>query len=291
MEKEGTKMEASDDRKVEKQLVVEAEKQPQDENEDDDSDIAVADNLSWMEDHEESEENVAPLHLHTLRGRSVRLGAAATHSRSSSRSSRSRSSSPPNSANNNNTKQHSANASTVTTTGSMSSLDVVVASTDHGSVCSSLDDVDPDILLDRLGLEDYGLAAAQGGGGSLSSSQPGLPPVSERMSSDEIDDSHAFTDLVVVFGASSSSVAGEASLLETFYEEDDDEEDDIHKYTGTSSAAPNKSRMLSSTMEVLFELAHHDDDTESINTQQKQDLSKLKIKKANAKEDPTPPQS
>jgi hypothetical protein len=284
MEKESIKMEASDDCKVAKQLVVE-EKQPQDENEDDDSDIAVADNLSWMEDHEESEENVAPLHLHTLRGRSVRLGAAATHSRSSSRSSRSRSSSPPHSSANH-TKPHSANASTATT-GSMSSLDVVVhpySSTDHGSVCSSLDDVDPDILLDRLGLEDYGLVA-QGGGGSLSSSQPGLPPVSERMSSDEIDDSHAFTDLVVVFGASSSSVAGEASLLETFYEEDDDEEDDIHNYS-----APNKSRM-SSTMEVLFELAHHDDDTESINTQQKQDLSKLKIKKANAKEDPAPPQS
>lgn len=201
---------------------------------------------------EELEENLAPLHLHATRREMFRPRLSGTpnerghRSRSSSRGShRSRSSSPAggggilpsaSSTSVSSAEGPSANereARRLSGGGSASML------YDGNLSISSIEDVDPDILLDRMGFEELEPPASHPvAGGTLASPGAHLPPVNERLSEETLEDCHAFQDLSVPSGGHSShpssrggSVAGgsrtgEDQGLETLDEEEENSDDD-----------------------------------------------------------------
>lgn len=110
----------------------------------------------------------------------------------------------------------------------------MATSTDANSSISSLDDiVDQDILLDRGGVIDNLLDNDSGSarGHRLHGSKEfiNLPPVTERMCEDSLDDVHAFSDAVFTRSSNASranSIAtGNEAMLEPLNECDD--EDDL----------------------------------------------------------------
>lgn len=64
------------------------------------------------------------------------------------------------------------------------------ASSSRRNSCSSIEDIEPDILTDKMGHEELTLPP-----GSCASSVSTLHTVNERMSEDALEDCHAFTDL------------------------------------------------------------------------------------------------
>lgn len=208
-------------------------------------------NFDEEEDPEiqELEENLAPLHLHaTRRAGPLRLSGTPTNeprhghrSRSSSRGShRSRSSSP--------TGGGILPSASSTSVSSAEGGGEVRRASGSGNLAydgnlsiSSIEDVDPDILYDRMGFEELEPPASHPiAGGTLASPGAHLPPVNERLSEETLEDSHAFQDLVPsgTGGGHSShpssrggSVAGgsrtgEDQGLETLDEEEEDSDDD-----------------------------------------------------------------
>ena len=115
---------------------------------------------------------------------------------------------------------------------------ITAGTTDANSSISSLDDiVDQDILLDRAGVID-GVAEEERSHGSRghklhnsSSECIKLPPVSERMSEETLEDVHAFSDAAVVRQPSSNAsransiATGNNEFLEPLTEEDEMEDD------------------------------------------------------------------
>lgn len=135
------------------------------------------------------EEDLAPMHLHALKGPAKLKGdPKAAHARSRS-SSRSRPSSRKNSP-----QPRASNLVGTTISPSHS----VGSSLDGSGVGDVLD---PDLLLDKLGLRDLDPNATHDEIQELLkkhiSSNNGLPTLNERLSEDTLDDVHAFQDLVV----------------------------------------------------------------------------------------------
>mmetsp|Transcript_15942 Transcript_15942/g.22710 ORF Transcript_15942/g.22710 Transcript_15942/m.22710 type:complete len:371 (+) Transcript_15942:149-1261(+) len=214
---------------------------------------------------EDDDINAAPLHLHAIRIPARLHGSmnnskpyGSTHSRSSSasrsRSSLSRptsrdpspspsdyavaggtyyygaSSSVPHSPSASSTVSSLAggeNMNTSSANGNNTSLSC--AHQNSPSIASSFGriHIDPDIFLDRQGLEELDSESLTGGAGSsvgggnekhgvnghvCIASNPGLPSVNERMSDEALEDCHAFTDLRDVIrqnlGGSASGGAG-----------------------------------------------------------------------------------
>lgn len=116
--------------------------------------------------------------------------------------------------------------------------DRATASTVDNSSLSSLEDiVDPDILYDKLGLVELDLKDQQQQSKQLQQ-HGNLPPVSERMCEDTLEDVHAFSDLSInSFTRPSSSVGGSTSgdvgshALEPLDELDEvkEEDDDVNE--------------------------------------------------------------
>eukprot|EP00560_Eucampia_antarctica_P004930 CAMPEP_0197833932 /NCGR_PEP_ID=MMETSP1437-20131217/20595_1 /TAXON_ID=49252 ORGANISM="Eucampia antarctica, Strain CCMP1452" /NCGR_SAMPLE_ID=MMETSP1437 /ASSEMBLY_ACC=CAM_ASM_001096 /LENGTH=236 /DNA_ID=CAMNT_0043438267 /DNA_START=82 /DNA_END=792 /DNA_ORIENTATION=+ len=100
--------------------------------------------------------------------------------------------------------------------------------------------IDNDILLDRLGLEELLPPPPHEIGVVNFQPPPALSSVNERMSEENLDDCHAFSDLVVSAkiersgsftgsregSVTGGSLQGDASFLETLEEFDEEEEDD-----------------------------------------------------------------
>lgn len=141
------------------------------------------------EDEARFEEDLAPMHLHALKSPAKLKGdPKAAHARSRS-SSRSRPSSRKNSP-----QPRPSNLVGTTISPSHS----VGSSLDGSGVGDVLD---PDLLLDKLGLRDLDPNATHDEIQELLkkhiSSNNGLPTLNERLSEDTLDDVHAFQDLVV----------------------------------------------------------------------------------------------
>jgi len=108
------------------------------------------------------------------------------------------------------------------------------SSTSGGSDAGS--DIDPDILLDKLGFDDLEPPAphkiAEGdlalGSSWAHSSQP-LPSLNERMSEESLDDTRAFQDLVSTLHTSlrgQDEISEEIEALGTLQEDDESEEEE-----------------------------------------------------------------
>eukprot|EP01083_Nonionella_stella_P008546 24661_1 len=136
--------------------------------------------------------NASPLHLHVttvegalLQGKPPVPSSIISHG--SGRSSRSRSNSRTRA------RSRSRDATTGRLDGSQSPSIVSVsgygsASSSRRNSCSSIEDIEPDILTDKMGHEELTP-------GSCASSVSTLHTVNERMSEDALEDCHAFTDL------------------------------------------------------------------------------------------------
>jgi hypothetical protein len=138
--------------------------------------------------------NASPLHLHVttvegalLQGKPPVPSSIISHG--SGRSSRSRSNSRTRA------RSRSRDATTGRLDGSQSPSIVSVSGCGYGSAsssrrnsCSSIEDIEPDILTDKMGHEELTP-------GSCASSVSTLHTVNERMSEDALEDCHAFTDL------------------------------------------------------------------------------------------------
>ena len=102
-----------------------------------------------------------------------------------------------------------------------------------GSSISSLEDlgIDTDLLTDKMGFLELDLKEQQDNSDRLNRSLSNLPPVSERMSDETLEDCHAFTDLKREEGhisrGNSITTGGEVSsnLLEPLDEGDEEEEE------------------------------------------------------------------
>lgn len=263
------------------------------EEEDDDDDVK-----------ESNEEYAAPMHLHALRTPARLKGAP--RSRSSSRSrpgSRRNSISPPRKAVGGG--ELIVGGINLSPSPSVeSSLDGNLAtgtpSSPHSSRSSLCGDsfVDPDILLDKLGMKDLDPDVTQAELQELLKrhiSSGGLPTLNERMSEETLDDVHAFQDLKFVKKSgskeepdvestpekvsadmrellrkgnlSSSAVGGSMSyLLNTLDEgeEDGDDEDVVLEIPDGVVTEKKKSSRQSnvSTMAVTSETSFDDDDDE-----------------------------
>lgn len=145
--------------------------------------------------------NAAPLHLHAMRfpvrlhgtgtpkKLSSNINASSSRSSSLSRSSRPTSRDPSPSP-----SDHPVLYMTASTSSRPSSL-----TGDHNDLLCGFN-IDPDIFLDRHGLEELDLESLTSekhwkDGHVCVASISGLPSVNERMSEESMDDCHAFTDL------------------------------------------------------------------------------------------------
>jgi hypothetical protein len=158
--------------------------------------------------------DAAPLHLHAMRIPARLQGAPSSSSSKRGSRSSSRSRSKPTSRD----VSPSAGSRTPSSTTSSSHL------------------IDSDILLDRLGLEELEPPPPH----EIGVITPGLTSVNERMSEENLEDCHAFCDLVMTAkiertgsftssregSVTGGSVQGDASFLETLEEFDEEEEDD-----------------------------------------------------------------
>jgi hypothetical protein len=151
---------------------------------------------------------------------------------------------------------------------------------DGGSSLASLEEfIDPDILTDKLGLLELehhphhhsssssNRAGGGGGGGGLnhSSSFSNLPPVTERMSDETLDDVHAFSDIKARHsnvssssrggGNSSITTGGEVSsnMLEPLDEGDDDED------SNDDDNGNGDGKVIFTNMEEILEVAEEQD--------------------------------
>lgn len=105
---------------------------------------------------------------------------------------------------------------------------------DGGSSISSLEDlgIDTDVLTDKMGMLELDLKEQQEHTERLNKSLSNLPPVSERLSEETLDDVHAFTDLKREEGYTSRggsiTTGGDVSsnVLEPLDEGDEENEDD-----------------------------------------------------------------
>mmetsp|Transcript_27646 Transcript_27646/g.77468 ORF Transcript_27646/g.77468 Transcript_27646/m.77468 type:complete len:268 (+) Transcript_27646:605-1408(+) len=126
---------------------------------------------------------------------------------------------------------------------------------DGGSSISSLDEgIDPDILTDKMGFLELDLKQQQESAQNLNASFSNLPPVTERMSEETLDDCHAFCDVRSGHGSvsrgNSITTGGEVSsnVLEPLEEVADEDEHE----TG---------RVILTNMEEILEADeedHHD---------------------------------
>jgi hypothetical protein len=95
----------------------------------------------------------------------------------------------------------------------------------------SLEDVDSDILTDKLGLSELDSEKSHSQAHALSQSSGNLATLNERMSEETLDDVHAFSDARPTLSSRGNSTVGTAgdvgnSLLETLDECEEDELDD-----------------------------------------------------------------
>jgi len=200
-----------------------------------------------ISEEREYDENVGPLHFHAMRSGSARLKSAkpgpttGTGTHSSSRSlSRSRSASPA--------------PATVSTSISGVEMDDSCASLQSLSMDGSNPPIPPDILTDRMGMEELEPTGVQFHTSSL-------PLVYERMSEESLDDCHAFSDVTPSGRKSGSranssevSLAGDNpscnnSVLGMLKEEDDDDSD-----LSEDEDEPRKNERKALVQKVIFEL-------------------------------------
>jgi len=174
-------------------------------------DLSICNQKDEDEDDDENEEDVAPMHLHALRSPAKLKGAP--RSRSSSRS-------RPGSRNSSRKNSPQPRGQVP-----LSSTNLVVGTTvsPSASVSSSLDGstgvgehvIDPDLLLDKLGLRDLDANASHDEIQEMLkkhiSSNNGLPTLNERLSEETLDDVHAFQDLVASKKGGSSSSSSSSS--------------------------------------------------------------------------------
>jgi len=170
-------------------------------NDDDDDDDEDANN----------EEDLAPMHLHALRSPAKLKGAPRSRSSSRSRPGSRKTSPQPRS---NNVAVPSSNlvGTTISPSPSVgSSLDG--SSTGVGGEHHHV--IDPDLLLDKLGLRDLDANASHDEIQEMLkkhiSSNNGLPTLNERLSEETLDDVHAFQDLVSAKKATSVDNDGDNS--------------------------------------------------------------------------------
>jgi len=105
---------------------------------------------------------------------------------------------------------------------------------DGGSSISSLEEmgIDTDVLTDKMGILELDLKEQQEHADRLNKSCSNLPPVSERMSEESLDDCHAFSDLKREDGfisrGNSITTGGEVSsnILEPLDEGDEEEDNE-----------------------------------------------------------------
>lgn len=152
-------------------------------------DLSICNEQNEEEDEARFEEDLAPMHLHALKSPARLKGdPKAAHARSRS-SSRSRPGSRKNSP-----QPRASNLVGTTISPSHS-----VGSSLDGSGVENV--LDPDLLLDKLGLRDLDANATHDEIQELLkkhiSSNNGLPTLNERLSEDTLDDVHAFQDLVI----------------------------------------------------------------------------------------------
>ena len=145
-------------------------------------------NQTNEDEEEDQEEDLPPMHLHALRSPAKLKGAP--RSRSSSRS-------RPSSRKNSKSPQPRVMASNLV--GTTISPSVSVGSSLDGSGTGE-HVIDPDLLLDKLGLRDLDANASHDEIQEMLkkhiSSNNGLPTLNERLSEETLDDVHAFQDLV-----------------------------------------------------------------------------------------------
>jgi len=102
---------------------------------------------------------------------------------------------------------------------------------DGGSSISSQEGVDADILTDKMGTLELDLKEQQEASQGLNRSLSNLPPVTERMSEETLDDVHAFQDVKregSISRGNSITTGGEASsnVLEPLDEGEEDDSND-----------------------------------------------------------------
>ena len=142
-----------------------------------------------------------------------------------------------------------------------------VRSVDGGSSISSIDDIDPDILTDKMGMLELDMKESQKEGHKLNNSLSNLPPLTERMTEETLDDCHAFSDLQAVPRSRDHSVSrgnsvatgGEVSsnVLEPL-----DEGDEVDSQEGDG----RNDKIILTNMEEILEgdeadVEHHGEDT------------------------------
>ena len=164
------------------------------------------------EDEEyENEEDVAPMHLHALRSPAKLKGAPRSRSSSRSRPG-SRNSSRKNSPQ---PRGQIPSSSTNLVVGATVSPSASVSSSLDGSTGVGEHVIDPDLLLDKLGLRDLDANASHDEIQEMLkkhiSSNNGLPTLNERLSEETLDDVHAFQDLVSAKKATSVDNDGDNS--------------------------------------------------------------------------------
>ena len=185
-----------------------------------------------------NEEDLPPMHLHALRSPAKLKGVP--RSRSSSRS-------RPSSRKNSKSPQPRAMASNLVGT-TISPSASVGSSLDGSGVGDQV--IDPDLLLDKLGLKDLDANASHDEIQEMLkkhiSSNNGLPTLNERLSEETLDDVHAFQDLVaskkdadnsprkvsrdsLMRGSQASSKILEVALDALTEEDEDDLEQSVRK--------------------------------------------------------------
>lgn len=185
-----------------------------------------------------NEEDLPPMHLHALRSPAKLKGVP--RSRSSSRS-------RPSSRKNSKSPQPRAMASNLVGT-TISPSASVGSSLDGSGVGDQV--IDPDLLLDKLGLRDLDANASHDEIQEMLkkhiSSNNGLPTLNERLSEETLDDVHAFQDLVaskkdadnspgkvsrdsLMRGSQASSKILEVALDALTEEDEDDLEQSVRK--------------------------------------------------------------
>lgn len=132
---------------------------------------------------------------------------------------------------------------------------------DGGSSISSLEEVDPDILTDKMGILELDLREQQQSARGLNASCSSLPPVTERMSEATLEDCYAFADVRregSVSRGNSITTGGEVSsnILEPLDECEDEDSNE-------------GGRVILTNMEEILEVAEEDaadnaDDAESL---------------------------
>ena len=152
------------------------------------------------EDEEENGEYTAPMHLHALRAPAKLKGA---RSRSSSRS-------RPSSRRNSQSPGREIVGEII---GGTVSPSISVGSSLDGHGEHHHQELDPDVLLDKLGFRDLDPNITQEQLQEMLrkhiSSNSGLPTLNERMSEETLDDVHAFQDLSFVKRGSQDGEEGE----------------------------------------------------------------------------------